>query len=100
MEVLKIAGIIEKLKGIENPVTGVVICVITGILSAVVIVTVVALSFGTPPADIADALKTIITMGSSFLFSGFLIMAKGTAGSKDVQRFIPVTNKDMGSQDF
>jgi len=96
---MKIATIIDKLKDIKNPVTGTVICIVTATLSTIVIVCIVALAFGHLAENLITPIVAVMTTGTSFLFSGFLVLSKSASGATR-EAFIPVSKKDFGSHDF
>ena len=91
------AGLVDKLRGIDNKISGGVICIVTATLAAVVIVCIVALSFGT--VENTEPITNIMIMGSSFLFGSFVMMAKGATTLERV-KYVPFRPGDFGSQDI
>jgi len=89
------AGLVDKLRNIDNKISGTVICIVTATLAAVVIVCILVLGFGEPQN--VEAITNIMIMGSSFLFGSFVMMAKGATTVERV-RYMPVMKDDFGGR--
>lgn len=90
------AGVIRNLSNVRNPVAGAVIIMVTMALSSIIIVGIIALSFGSAIDEGTKvALVGLISTGGSLLFGGFMLLARG-AGSVTNSVYYPVKADDFG----
>ena len=86
-------------KRIKSPISAVVIILVSLTLAGVVVTSIVALAFTSPTVEVKIILSNVISMGSTLLFGGFLLIARDYGSVKEV-KYYPVSKKDFGVDDF
>ena len=93
------SGLINKLSNIRSPVAGAVICIVVATLASIIITSIVALAFGDPTTETKIILSNVISMGSSLLFGGFMLLSRGYSSVSQV-KYYPVKSSDFGVNDL